>query len=330
MNRLKDDDLWNYGLIPPAIQPFVMMKPIDTSIFECSLLRGLKTLSVSSSNDPPDSFHTRDLFVPHPTKLHRWKYIGRLDDRVTLLTGEKVLPLPMEGRIRESPLVREAIVFGINRSIPSLLVFRAELANYLTKEDYLDRIWPVVERANAHAESFSQIAREMIILLLAETQYPQTDKGSIIRAQVYEVFAEKIDRMYGDLEYTDQGTMKLPSETAAVDYLISTCKDQFGVSLSRSDDFFAAGIDSLRAIRLRYMIQRDLNLGGKGGVLSHNVVFETGTAARLGNHLYMLQRGIQVTPEHDLETMKVMLEKYSIFNTHIPKVMQTPEKDSIV
>ncbi len=71
---------------------------------------------MSNSDDPPNSYHTSDLFVAHATIPNAWKFIGRLDDRITLTTGEKVLPLEIEGCIMQESIVSEAVMFGVERS----------------------------------------------------------------------------------------------------------------------------------------------------------------------------------------------------------------------
>ena len=86
-------------------------KPITKDTFEFVYLREYPTRTVSNSDDPPESFHSSDLFTPHASIAGAWKFLGRLDDRVTLINGEKVLPLPIEGRIRKADLVKEAAVF---------------------------------------------------------------------------------------------------------------------------------------------------------------------------------------------------------------------------
>jgi hypothetical protein len=88
------------------------MRPVDSELHEAIVLDGHKSKAVSDSNDPPNSYHTSDLFVPHKTIPDAWKFFGRLDDRLTLLNGEKVLPLTIEGRIRQHALVKEAVIFG--------------------------------------------------------------------------------------------------------------------------------------------------------------------------------------------------------------------------
>jgi hypothetical protein len=142
--------------------------------------------SISISSDPPNSTHRSVLFIAHPIIPHAWKFIGRADDRVTLLNGEKVLPLPIEGRIVQDPLVREAIVFGVDQAVPGLLLFRADdvKVKHLSNEDFIDQVWSTIQDANGKAESFSQIGREMVVVLGADVKFPCTDKGTFKRAQV--------------------------------------------------------------------------------------------------------------------------------------------------
>lgn len=103
-------------------------------VFEFVYLKEYPSLTASNSDDSPDSFHSKDLVTPYKIIPKAWKFLGRLDDRVTLINGEKVLPLPIEGRVRKIPLVQEAVVFGIGRSIPGLLLFRAEAARDISDE----------------------------------------------------------------------------------------------------------------------------------------------------------------------------------------------------
>lgn len=107
------------------------------------------------------------------------------------MNGGKVLPLTIEGRIRQDPIVKNAVVFGIGRLIQEALIFRSDSATGLDDKEFIYLIWPAVKDANSRAEGFSQISREMIRPLLATADCPSTDKCSIKRAQVYRDFLRK-------------------------------------------------------------------------------------------------------------------------------------------
>src|SRR4051812_943985 len=111
--RSKDDLAWNYVRPLPACLPYIHMAPRGADTFECVVLDGLPSKVTSNCDNPLNSFATSDLFTNHPTIPNAWKYLGRLDDRVTLVNGEKVLPITYEHQIRENEYVREACVFGV-------------------------------------------------------------------------------------------------------------------------------------------------------------------------------------------------------------------------
>ena len=301
MHRRPGDNSWNYIRLYAYHRPFIHMDPLGDGLYEAVYLPGHPALATSNSDSPvPGSWRSRDVFAPHPTIPDAWKCITRLDDRVTLVTGEKVLPLPIEGRIRQHPLVREAVVVGIERPVPGLLLFRAGGDGGLSDGEYLDAIWPAVAEANAGAEAFSQISRDMVAVLGAEVDYPRTDKGSIIRAQVYSRFAEIIDGLYTRMEdgtavNGDHGQEQRLSLTgSSLDELGSLVAGVFeeatGRPLPSEDaDFFAAGVDSLQALQMRRALLRRLDLQGKN--LPSNIVYESGSGKALARFLHSLGRG---------------------------------------
>lgn len=248
-NRGPGDNAWDYIRMPPPVAKFIWMKPLGDDTYECVYLHGLEALVVSNSDEPPKSFHSKDLFVKHP-KLDAWKHIGRLDDRLTLINGEKVLPIPMEGLIRQDPLIRQCCIFGTGKSIPGIFIFRNDDSRDMSDEKFIDCIWPTVQKANAQAESFSQISKETIVPFGADVDYPKTDKESIKRSQIYGVFAKDMEAMYEKLEYTGSGTLQLDIP-ALEEWIIKKFRETLNVQIpSPRDDFFAAGVNSLQAIQV--------------------------------------------------------------------------------
>ena len=306
------------------------MKPLEDGTFEAVFLKSLPTLVASNSNDPPGSFHSKDLFIPHATIPFAWKHVGRHDDRLTLTNGEKVLPLAIEGRVMEDPLIKEAVVFGAGKSIPGLLVFRSDAAKDLADTEFIDSIWPTVKHANSHAESFSQISKETMVPLPAGIDYPRTDKDSIKRVQVYRAFSNEIEDVYTRLENQETGTLTLDLE-GMMEYLKKAFEEHLGVILSSvHGDFFAAGVNSLQAIQMRGLILKELDLGGNGKQLGQNVVFDTSNVARLAEYLCALQSNSNTLDEDETETMVAMIKNYSTFIRHIPGSAPTPKGHVVV
>ena len=306
------------------------MKPIGSGSYECVILDGLKSKVVSNSDHPPSSFHTRDVYMPHPSIPDAWKYLGRLDDRITLLNGEKVLPLPIEYRVKEEPLVREAVVFGIDRAIPGLLVFKSEYARQISDQEFLECVMPAIEDANSRAEGFSQVSKEMVVVLSADTAFPQTDKSSIIRAQVYKVFSDIIEESYHKLESVPEGTIQLDVKSLE-NWLTEVVQNRLGVQLvDPNNSFYAAGVDSLQAITLHSLIKRELDLGGHGHDLGQNVVFEYDTVHLLARYLFALRMGIKSENIGDIELMAGLITKYSHFDKHVSRRTRAPETYTVV
>lgn len=312
MRRQKGDDTWDYVRIYSNVRDSIRFEPIGNELFEAVYLQSHPGLapSIANSDDPaPGSWRSKDVFTPHPSVPDVWKYVTRIDDRITLENGEKVLPLPIEGRIRQDDLVREAVVVGVDRAIPGALIFSA--SDHLPPEEFLDAVWPSIEDANSHTESFSQITKDMVAILPSDAEYPKTDKGSIIRAQVNEKFADDIDEMYHKLEGDQEGDLQLDLAGIGL-FLKDTYKDVVGCTLESLDtDLFNAGVDSLKAIQMRRIIQKTLDLGGKP--LSSNVIYEHGNFENLAKYLFSL------SPEgHDLSgsedktlLMEELIQKYS-------------------
>lgn len=101
------------------------------------------------------------------------------------ILGEKTNPVPMELEIRgNSPYVAEgpivcflprlsllpklgniAIVFGAGKPQTGVLILPSDLAQDLSKEELMAKVWPVIEQANADAPTHSRILPEMIEFL---------------------------------------------------------------------------------------------------------------------------------------------------------------------
>jgi len=120
----------------------------------------------------------------------------------------------------------------------------------MTSQEYIEHIWPAVEDANSSAEGFSQISKDMIVVLGDNRDPPCTDKGSIIRSRTYVEFADEIENAYQKLGDSVEGSLRF-DEIQLQQFLINLCGEHFGLKLtSENSDFYSAGLDSLMAIQL--------------------------------------------------------------------------------
>lgn len=92
-------------------------------------------------------------------------------------------------------------------------------------------------------------------------------------------------------------------------------RDDVGVELPTIEsDFYSSGVDSLKAIQMRRLIQNRLDTGGN--TLCSNVVYEHGNARGLAKHLFALSMGHEVQETHDIDLMRQLIHKYSTFQKH--------------
>ncbi|KAJ5604808.1 hypothetical protein N7510_009962 [Penicillium lagena] len=339
--RSPGDTEWQYMRLHRPVADHTLMDEISPGVFECVALDSLPSKGPSNSKppysakNPENSFRTADLFTRHPDpqKSNYYKYLSRLDDRITLVNGEKVLPIPIEGRVREEPLVQECVVFGFQRTVPGALIFRApDKAPDMSDDDFLEAIWPAVEAANSRAETFSRIPKELVVIKGADVFYPRTDKGTCIRAQVYQMFEDDIKAAYTRFEGNGQrkGTLAL-GVPELEEWLLSRFRDDLGVPLpSVQTDIFSTGVDSLQTTQIWRYIVRDLDLGEQGDNVSQNIVFEKGTISALAKHLYQLRTGEEYEEEDEKQIMRQMIEKYSHFTQHFPTTTRNPEKEVVL
>ena len=341
--RPSGDKEWSYMRCWSPVADHVLFDEIAPGVFECVGLDGLPSKGPSNSKppysktNPENSFRTADLFTRHPDpkKSNFYKYLSRLDDRITLVNGEKVLPIPIEGSIRQNEIVREAVVFGVQQTMPGLLIFRAqEKALELSDEEYLDAVWPAVETANAKAETFARVIRELVVIKGPDCLYPKTDKGTFIRAQVYQQFEDDITTAYRKLNADDgNGRAKLAMSVPELEaWLLAKFQKDLRIPLpDKTTDIFSAGVDSLQTTRIWRAIKQELDLGSSSESLSQNAVFEQGTVEALAKHLYQLRTGGKADEEEDeTKVMQDLIEKYSTFTTHFPTIATQPTKEVVI
>lgn len=340
--RPKGDAEWQYMRLHQPVAKHTLMDEIAPGVFECVALDGLPSKGPSnakppfSEKNPENSFRTADLFTRHPDtgKSNYYKYLSRVDDRIGLVNGEKVLPIPMELRMKQESLVREAAVFGFERTVPGVLIFRSgEHGLEMSDGEFLDAVWPAVEAANTAAETFSRIPKELVVVKGADVVYPRTDKNTFIRAQVYQQFADDIGEAYKKFEAGSEkgGGLRLDAPELE-EWLLRKFREDLRIPLPGVDtDIFSAGVDSLLTTRIWRAIKKELDLGPEGRTLSQNIVFEKGTIRALTAHLHQLRTGEgEAEDEDELSVMRQLIEKYSIFTHHFSTSTPPPQGNVVI
>ncbi|TKY90272.1 hypothetical protein EX895_000270 [Sporisorium graminicola] len=305
---LANDKEWEYMRPYPPCKQFMKFENRGTEAsgpFELIVQAGCPSLI--ATNRPDGSYATKDLFVPHPTKPDSYKYIGRADDTLVHYNGEKTNPVPMELAIRASQYVADCLVFGAGRSQTGVLVVPSEVAlqearvqagSDADKEELLHQqmnelVWTAVEAGNKEAPSHSKIVPELVKLLPLGTKFPSADKGSVIRAKAVKAFEHEIDQVYADYEAGSSDATDTPKNALhdldtsitvaahAVSEVTGTPAVELQTKLNEAD-LIELGIDSLKAARIRNLLQKRVKLASD---LPFNLVFEHPTITALAGFL---------------------------------------------
>ncbi|KAF8295666.1 acetyl-CoA synthetase-like protein [Clavulina sp. PMI_390] len=292
---------WAWTEIAPEFP--VRWDPQGDDTFELQVLTNEHYRPMVINTETPDgpAFSTKDLFIKHPTKQGLWKIVGRLDDQVTLGTGEKVNPNSIELAVLESPLVTGALLVGRGRNQVGLLLEIVPEEDFdSTDDDSLARIrnliWPIIEKINAKTPTFARIYKETIIPSRHSKPFPRTPKGSIQRKQVEAVYEVEIQRMYAAIDEARGGeVVNLPKawdRTSLEIWLVDMAKSLMQQpEIDISKDLFEQGADSLIATFLRVRVVSAMRECGEPNIstvsadVDPSIVFTHPTIAALAKYL---------------------------------------------
>ncbi|KAL2814499.1 hypothetical protein BJX63DRAFT_420833 [Aspergillus granulosus] len=313
--RPREDKRWDWMRPSDTVKKFLRFEERFPGVFESVVLDGWP--SKVMSNRPDNAYATKDLFLKHP-EIEAYKYYSRLDDTITLVNGEKVIPLDLEGRVRQLSVVADALAFGVGKSSIGLAVIRAPDAASMSGEEIIETIWPAIEEANETLPAFGQLSKSMVRVLPADAVYARTDKGTVIRQAFYRDYSDLIEASY-EAEDAMTGTLSLSEEE-----LKAFLRNQLPqiIPVKDSDkftdeaDFFSLGMDSLQATQLRSVLVK--NIDTKGQKLGLNVAFEHPTISALAHHLYSVSTGTSEAEAPIEEQMEALISKYSDFDQHTP------------
>jgi len=314
--REPGDKAWDYVRAGDAVKPYLQWEERSPGIFELVVLDGWT--SKVASNRPDGSYATKDLFTPHPTIPNAWKYFARLDDTIVLMNGEKIVPNTFEHMIRHQKLVAEAVLFGSGKARPGLMIIPSEAARSLSADDVRRELVPNLHEANKDMPGYAQMTLDMVEVLPVGTEYPRTDKGTVIRAAFYKKFEAEIEQVYDGAD-VPSGELCL-SQAELKEYiraeLLKILPPTSSNLLEEDTDFFSIGIDSLQAIQLRTVLSKNIQTNKKK--LGSNIVFDFPSINALAEELYRMRTGGKSNVVSVVDKMQDLISKYSVFEPHVP------------
>ncbi|KAH9847100.1 acetyl-CoA synthetase-like protein [Lenzites betulinus] len=246
---------------------------------------------INTQVDGQDGYATSDLVEPHPTKPGLWRIFGRADEQIMLSNGEKTNPLPLEKIINEHPHVKRSIMFGRGRFQNGILVepqdeFAVDPNDIKQVEDFRNKIWPAVERANAYAPQHSRIFKEMILVTSPSKPFQLNMKGLPRRVIILADYEAEIEALYKSVEESAQSDLRPPEdwdEESTGAFVRGVVERTLRRPIPDDDDIFRSGGDSLQATWIRNTILRAVREADASAAkrLPPNLVFKAPTISGL-------------------------------------------------
>lgn len=306
-----EDHEWQYLRHNPNVSQIEFEKR-DGGLYE--LIAKSNWPHVAKRNREDGSLATSDLFVPHPQIKNAWRYHSRADSQLTLVTGEKFDPAPIEDAIAaSSSLLADVLIFGNGKPYPGVLLLRSEGAKEIPDNEILSKIGLVVEKVNADSPSHARIPRNMLVILPHQDQpLEKSSKGTVVRRKAEERFENEIEQAYqavsADLD-TD-----VPDEEVSgriLDLVGSIMGDRVDVdSLEVNTDLFSYGVDSVACVQIRHGLKQLLPSDSKP--LPLTVVEDSRTVSALADLVTRVRHGGTVDEKVDQRSqIFTLIKQYS-------------------
>jgi acyl carrier protein len=213
-------------------------------------------LAENISNSPDGCYTVGDILLEDPPNSGEYLILGRQDDTLVHITGEKTNPIPMEDIIRRSPFVQQVAVIGHNQFCTAALIqLNIQQTSNLNSNQIEDIIWNSVEQANKDAPSHSRLVKQLVHILPINSILPITDKGNLMRQRVNQQYSTLITQIYDQFfnQQYQQKQIKWTKESIRK-YLQDQLKSIVENINDNSRSIFDYGFNSLQVVQLRNLI----------------------------------------------------------------------------
>ena len=278
-------------------------------------------------------FQIQDRLVQNPSQPGSdFNVMGRNDDVIVLATGEKVLPSILERRLLEDERLAAAVAFGDTQFEIGIIVQPAAHVVVHSPEDFRNSLWHLIQEANKEMDAQGRISSlDAIIVIPSQVRLPRSDKGSIMRREVYKMFESQINEMYSDLETRVEGSSTVnvlemgDLETQIQEYIQTSLSWRIAPGKwSTEDDLFELGMDSLQALQLRRFLLSITAPPRKPGRLNKRIprsfIYSNPSVSRIAKALRMENHG-EDTHSASAEEINELIE---LFKPRDPSLQSTP------
>ncbi|OAA34168.1 Male sterility, NAD-binding protein [Beauveria brongniartii RCEF 3172] len=290
---------------------------VEDNIYEQTIVRKEPFQPIFYTFPDATEYKTGDLYEKHPTLPGHWRSQGRVDNIIVFSNGEKLNPVSIESTVTLHPDIRQALVVGHGHFQAGMILEPAQWPlDSAQKEALIEKVWPVIEKANAATVEHGRIARHLVTLSDPEKPFLYSAKGSLRRGAVIKMYKKDIETLFSAQEVikpAQLNTATLESLTASVRSLFNSVSP--GGTIEDEDDFFLHGIDSLQVINIAKRIAAGLKAAGVAedrAVLAPRDIYAESTISKLTSFLFSRIHGTQSNGAHSQEEiLQALVDKYS-------------------
>lgn len=252
------------------------------------------------------------MFAPHPKIKDAWLYHSRADSQLTLITGKKFDPAPLEDAIATSPLLDDVLIFGNNRPFPGALLLRSEQSSKMSDQELVQQVKAIVEKLNRESQDHARISFEMLVPMPHQSQpLEKSSKGTIIRRVADSRFEDVINSAYNSHETDESDDV---ADEDLPQYLRNLIQSATSDSADLTDemDLFSYGVDSIACMQLRTRLRRLIPSCNEP--LPMSVVEDCGTIRRLTDYIVRKRHGdLDAKTGDEEQLMRDLVKKFGSF-----------------
>ncbi|KAJ3015820.1 hypothetical protein HKX48_004377 [Thoreauomyces humboldtii] len=286
MSTVSEDE---WDVMEVIVDPkYVRMDPVGDNVYQMFVHTSFAGFASGVTDE--EWYDTSDLWLE--VRKGAYKHVGRNDDIIVHLNGEKTNPIPLEMSFRTNPLIYEALVIGSGRfQCAAFILLDGEEAKKYAPKEMIRMVEDATKVANVTSPQHSRLVKELVeILPLGHEDFPRTDgKNNVKRKAAEKFLQERIDALYQRYESgeTDgkSGVEHVSISELSAGIVSEVMSVDKSVVLSRPDvSLFEVGLDSLGATQVRNKLAQQLRVN-----LAEDVVFNYSTFTELVAHLRSLR-----------------------------------------
>ncbi|KAH7330580.1 hypothetical protein B0J17DRAFT_632360 [Rhizoctonia solani] len=338
---------WNCIEISPHVKPhFIPQNDQDNTfelVFENSRLTGTIPIEVGCMEIVSEILlrMAYGLQVGEFVLANR-NSVGRVDDRIVLLNGEKTNPGSW-AEIAKCPLVHSAIMFGQARNQTGVVIELQETSGLLSEKNNSRRelmgiLRPYIQRANQTCATHSRLDERAVVFVDPARPLPRTPKGTVPRSAALKLYAREIEEMYAaleqDLDKDISDNVQPPETWSSPDtvsmWIAERVRGFLGRNVDPTVDLFQQGMDSLiatmllRTLKTAMHASQDPNIQSCARTLTQTVVFDNPTVRQLASFVVQCITNPSVFDDRTQTTLKninLMIQKYDSRWSQVPRFL---------